>query len=128
MAQFRRIYGYQASSFGAIFAPLSRLNKPPLGRFEAVERLNVDFFNTLPTFTPNYETSNEVSFELKPSRLGPLAFRHSSIVVFGIAWPIRVAWLLSVFVTRNLGAVVTAGARGLLGAVGGVSHTSDEQH
>ena len=32
MAQFRRIYGYRASSFGVIFAPLSRLNKPPLGR------------------------------------------------------------------------------------------------
>jgi hypothetical protein len=30
VAQFRRIYGYRASSFGIIFAPLSRLNKPPI--------------------------------------------------------------------------------------------------
>jgi hypothetical protein len=27
---FKRIYGYLASSFGAIFAPISRLNKPPV--------------------------------------------------------------------------------------------------
>jgi hypothetical protein len=29
---FKRIYGYLASPFGAIFAPISRLNKPPLER------------------------------------------------------------------------------------------------
>jgi hypothetical protein len=30
MVRFRRIYGDRASSFGAIFALISRLNKPPL--------------------------------------------------------------------------------------------------
>jgi hypothetical protein len=30
MVRFRRIYGNRASSFGAIFALVSRLNKPPV--------------------------------------------------------------------------------------------------
>jgi hypothetical protein len=39
MARFRRIYGDSASSSGAIFAPISRLNKPPVSDAVGAVRL-----------------------------------------------------------------------------------------
>jgi len=74
---------------------------------------------------------------ISPRPLPTTKLLWGSIVVLGIAWPIRVAWLISVFslaclistfVTRDMLGTAVPGARVVRGAAGGVSNAStDEQ-